>query len=306
MKFKDFFVTRLRPSGQLPFPTFTGGSPPFAYDTPTPVGFFFRAANSIAVDYAGNIYLTGIVGNESLPVVSAFQPRQAGISAPFVMKLDPPRQAHPLPHRCRRSRGESGRTIRVDSAGNAFVAGGTTSAGFSAQKRNPIHPREYRRPLRRPAWPRRHSRVRHVPRRRWRGRCASVRRRRLRNPAAHRPHRFPYLPLRASLWPAAQNPDVFYTRISRDGRLLYSTLLGGSELASLPDIPIAPNGDGVIGMATDSRDVTGADLSVPVPLPSNLAILRLTAVITAAPSQIALTKSTAAPALRFDTTPGLD
>jgi uncharacterized protein (TIGR03437 family) len=306
LKFNDFFVTRFSPSGQLQFSTFTGGSLPFAYDTPTPVGFVFRAANAIAVDEAGNIYLTGIVSNESLPVVSAFQPRQAGISDAFVMKLDPLAKRIIYCTYVGGRGSESGRTISVDSAGNAFVAGDTTSADFplkNAIQSTPGSSEDLFVARFGPAGTLEFATylggegVDGAPR------SAVDASGTLLLTGITDSRSFP---LRASLRPAAQKLDVFYSRISRDGRLLYSTLLGGSEPDSYPDIAVAPNGDVVIGMATDSRDVTGADLSVPVPLRSNLAILRLTAVITATPSQIALTNSTAAPTLRFDTTPGLD
>ncbi len=306
IKFIDFFVTKFSPTGQLQFSTFTGGSLPLAYDTPVAAGFIARVANAVAVDQAGNIFITGLVSNESLPVASAFQPRQAGISDAFVMKLDPTAKRVLYCTYLGGRGGESGRTISVDTAGNAFVAGDTTSADFPIKnasqpapgsgqdifvaKFNPVGGLEFATYLGgegSDGSPR--SAIDASGTLLLTGTTDS------RN-----------FPLRGAIRSTIQKFDVFYSRFSNDGRLVYSTLLGGLEQDSFPDIAAAPNGDVVIGMATDSRDVTGSDQFTPVPRLSNLALLRLTTAITASPTQIILGNTTATQPLRLETTAGLE
>ncbi|MGI8529527.1 MAG: SBBP repeat-containing protein [Geodermatophilaceae bacterium] len=73
----DAFVTKLNASGSaLVYSTFLGGS---GYDNGNPNRFFGDGAGDIAVDGAGNAYLTGSTQSANFPVTAnAFQPSNGG------------------------------------------------------------------------------------------------------------------------------------------------------------------------------------------------------------------------------------
>ena len=114
---RDAFVAKLNPAGNaLVYSTFLGGS---ANDS----------GNAIAVDAAGNAYVTGDTYSTNFPTRGPYQPSIRGQQNTFVAKL-----------------GTSGSLIystylggngtdhaagiAVDTAGNAYVTGGTTSTNF--------------------------------------------------------------------------------------------------------------------------------------------------------------------------------
>lgn len=114
------FVAKFDSSGSLVYSTLTGGS--------------VAGARAIAVDSAGNAYVTGSIASNDLPVVNAFQPNFAGTVSTtglnaFVQKLDP--TGSQLLYSTYLGGGsDSGNGIAVDSSGSAYVVGRTGSANF--------------------------------------------------------------------------------------------------------------------------------------------------------------------------------
>ena len=151
--------------------------------------------NAIAVDSGGNAYITGqaIAGFPTTP--GAFQTVSGGGSDAFVTKLNATGSALVYSSYLGGSGPELSGGIALDSAGSAYVAGGTHSNDF---------------------------------------------------------------PVREALQPANKgNGDFFLTKVAPDGKSLeYSTYLGGTgfELGSLADIAVDATGAAYVGGATDSGD----------------------------------------------------
>ena len=114
----DFvFVTKLNAAGSaLVYSTYLGG-------TTREIG------HSIAVDRAGNAYITGFVNSADFPVVNAYQPNLRGSDA-FVTKLNPTGSALVYSTYLGGSADEEGDSIAVDASGNAYVTGRTVSGDF--------------------------------------------------------------------------------------------------------------------------------------------------------------------------------
>jgi hypothetical protein len=115
----DAFVTKLNATGSaLLYSTYLGGS---GYD----------AAFGIALDTVGNAYVTGDTGSINFPSSpTAFQPALNGNSDAFVTKLNATGSALLYSTHLGGSGDEGGRGIALDTAGNAHVAGSTTSSDF--------------------------------------------------------------------------------------------------------------------------------------------------------------------------------
>jgi len=112
----DAFVTKINPSGSaLVYSTFLGGSNP-------------DAATAIAVDAAGNAYVTGTTLSSNFPTKNSLQPYN-GQDA-FVTKINPTGTALVYSTYLGGSFGNSGNGIAVDGAGNAYVTGQTLSTDF--------------------------------------------------------------------------------------------------------------------------------------------------------------------------------
>jgi hypothetical protein len=111
---EDVFVTKLNPAGSaLVYSTYLGGRN--SYDS----------ANGIAVDTAGNAYITGRTGGSDFPVTSgAYQSGAAGGGA-FVAKLNA--SGTGLAYSTYLL-GVTGTRIAVDAAGGAYLTGSATSA----------------------------------------------------------------------------------------------------------------------------------------------------------------------------------
>jgi hypothetical protein len=143
------FITKLNPTGSAPaYSTYLGGSGgTYAY----PNGDTTQEGDhgiAIAVDGAGNAYITGSAGSTDFPVTpGAFQPRDGavlGISNAFITKLNATGSAlvystylggsggtgQRQPGLGIVELGDSGNAITVDSAGNAYVAGAAGSVDF--------------------------------------------------------------------------------------------------------------------------------------------------------------------------------
>ena len=120
----DVFVTRINPSGQtLGYSTYFGGE-----------GDDF--GTGIAVDGAGNAYLTGSTGSGAFPVRNPLQARPAagtllGVDA-FVSKLAPNGAALVYSTFLGGRGTDAGMAITVGADGSAYVAGETDSADFPA------------------------------------------------------------------------------------------------------------------------------------------------------------------------------
>jgi hypothetical protein len=117
----DAFVTKLGPSGSAPllYSTYLGGSGG-------------ETGHGIAVDGAGNAYLTGFTGSADFPTsAGAFDMSLSGVDDAFVTKLGPSGSAPLLYSTYLGGSGnDEGGGVAVDGAGNAYVTGGTGSADF--------------------------------------------------------------------------------------------------------------------------------------------------------------------------------
>src|ERR1035441_2626489 len=123
----DVFVTKLNPSGSaLVYSTYLGGS---SYD----------GAYGIAVDNAGNAYVTGTTVSTDFPTMNPLQPAYGGgYTDTFVSKLNPTGSALVYSTYLGGSDYDYGYAIAVDSAGNACVTGYTESTNFPTT--NPLQP----------------------------------------------------------------------------------------------------------------------------------------------------------------------
>jgi hypothetical protein len=125
----DAFVTKLSPAGSaLIYSTFLGG---YDYDD----------GNAIAVDSSGNAYITGATHSPNFPTANAFlstiQSFCSGLGSPiapcfdaFVTKLNPSGSALVYSTFLGGYARDEGHAIAVDSSGNIYVAGETSSNNF--------------------------------------------------------------------------------------------------------------------------------------------------------------------------------
>jgi hypothetical protein len=96
-------------------------------------GHYDDWANAIAVDAAGNAYLTGRVSSTSFPIHpagTAAQPKKARNDDAFVLKLNPRGNQLLYSTFLGGSGADEARGIAVDAAGNAYVTGQTVSSDF--------------------------------------------------------------------------------------------------------------------------------------------------------------------------------
>jgi hypothetical protein len=125
----DGFVVRFNAGGgKLGYSTFLGGSADdYAY--------------GVAVDSAGDAYVTGATNSTNFPTLNAFQPNYAGglcAVAPntfpcydaFVAKLNPPGSALIYSTYLGGTGSDYGYAIALDGSSNAYVTGYTTSTNF--------------------------------------------------------------------------------------------------------------------------------------------------------------------------------
>jgi hypothetical protein len=114
----DAFVAKLGPGGNtLIYCTYLGGRGD-------------DRAFGIAVDPAGNAYVTGWTASSAFPTVAPVQSTIAGGKDAFVAKLNPSGNALIYSTYLGGAATDSGNAIAVDASGNAFVAGGTYSFNF--------------------------------------------------------------------------------------------------------------------------------------------------------------------------------
>src|SRR5204862_384833 len=116
----DAVVTKLNPTGSaLVYSTYLGGSSS-------------DAGYGIAVDAAGNAYVTGGTGSTDFPTtIGAFQTTKGGgFRDAFVTKLNPTGSALVYSTYLGGSGDDYGEGIKLDTPGNAYVTGGTGSTDF--------------------------------------------------------------------------------------------------------------------------------------------------------------------------------
>ncbi|MDP9159568.1 MAG: SBBP repeat-containing protein [Acidobacteriota bacterium] len=88
------------------------------------------AGNAIAVDSAGNAYVTGSTQSPNFPTASPFQSAYHFNTDAFVTKLNPAGTAFIYSTYLGGNGLDTGFGIAADSSGNAYVTGGTTSTNF--------------------------------------------------------------------------------------------------------------------------------------------------------------------------------
>jgi hypothetical protein len=123
----DAFVAKLDPTGSaLSYLTYLGGS-----DGVRTIDGLSDRGSSIAVDAGGNAYVTGVTETTDFPVTAgAFQPASGGGHDGFVTKLNATGSALVYSSYLGGNNSESSRSIALDAAGSAYVAGGTHSPDF--------------------------------------------------------------------------------------------------------------------------------------------------------------------------------
>jgi hypothetical protein len=101
----------------LIYSTYLGGS---GYD----YGF------GVALDSAGNAYVTGWTASTDFPTMNPSQPANGGQYDAFVSKINPTGSALVYSTYLGGSGSDGGQGIAVDAEGNAYITGGTTSTDF--------------------------------------------------------------------------------------------------------------------------------------------------------------------------------
>ncbi len=116
----DVFVTKLNASGSaLVYSTYLGGS-----------GVENRFGGGIAVDAAGNAYVTGVTESADFPTANPIQPAHGGGRDAFVTKLNAAGNALVYSTYLGGSGNDDGNAIAVDTSGSAYVTGNTDSTNF--------------------------------------------------------------------------------------------------------------------------------------------------------------------------------
>ncbi len=120
----DAFVAKLNPEGtELSYLTYLGGAD--NADTGVEMG------QDIAVDAAGNAYVTGLTHHRDFPVANAFQPAHGGGGSDgFVAKLNPSGSALVYSSYLGGSDNDWSDSVAVDAAGSAYLLGHTSSNNF--------------------------------------------------------------------------------------------------------------------------------------------------------------------------------
>jgi len=117
---QDAFVTKISYAGAVIFSTYLGGS-----------GGSPQQANGIALDSAGNAYITGITNSTNFPITTgAFQTVLSGLQNVFVTKMTSTGQTLVYSTYLGGSVYDWALGIAVSAAGNAYIAGYTASPDF--------------------------------------------------------------------------------------------------------------------------------------------------------------------------------
>ncbi len=122
----DVFVAKFNTTGDaLLYSTYIGGSGD-------------DEAYGIAVDSSGNVYLAGFTDSSNFPTMNAAQPSKGGSRDGFVTKLNANGSALVYSTYLGGNGFDENFAIAIDSQGNAYVTGLTTSSNFPLV--NPIQP----------------------------------------------------------------------------------------------------------------------------------------------------------------------
>jgi hypothetical protein len=114
----DAFVAKLNADGtSLAYATYLGGS-------------LEDYGGSIAVDGAGSAYVVGATRSANFPVPGGFQTRSRGEYEAFIAKLSPDGSSLAYSSYLGGSGHDAAAAIALDPAGNAYVAGASTSTDF--------------------------------------------------------------------------------------------------------------------------------------------------------------------------------
>lgn len=117
---EDGFVTEFKPDGSgLVYSTYVGGTS-------------IDACLGIALDSAGNAYLTGITNSTDFPTLNPLQSKLTGGQNAFVLKLDHAGGVLDYSTYLGGNSTDTANGIAVDASGNAYVTGATTSTNFPA------------------------------------------------------------------------------------------------------------------------------------------------------------------------------
>jgi hypothetical protein len=123
---RDVFVTSLSPAGDaLVYSTYLGGSSS-------------DYGSGIAVDTAGNCYVTGFTYSTDFPTQDPLYPNNTGDIDAFVTRLNPAGDALIYSTYLGGSNSDYGWGIAVDATGNCYVTGYTDSTDFPTQ--DPLYP----------------------------------------------------------------------------------------------------------------------------------------------------------------------
>ncbi len=123
--YQNGFITKFNSTGSaLVYSTYLGGN---GQD----------GGNGIAVDSAGNAYVTGFTDSNNFPTVNPLQGYGGNTNA-FVTKVNPTGSALVYSTYLGGTGGDSGQGIAVDNAGNAYVTGATSSRDFPTM--DPLQP----------------------------------------------------------------------------------------------------------------------------------------------------------------------
>lgn len=108
------FVTKLNAAGSMVYSTYLGAA----------------STAVIAADSSGNAYVTGTTTSPDFPKVNALRSTLAGGSDVFVAKLNATGAALIYSTLIGGAGDDTGNGVAVDSGGNAYITGGTTSINF--------------------------------------------------------------------------------------------------------------------------------------------------------------------------------
>ncbi len=118
----DAFVTKILANGTaIVWSTFLGGTTP---------AFAYELAEDIAVDGAGNVYVTGRTNSDNFPTNGGFQTTYGGNEDAFIARINASGAVLDWSSYLGGSDEEEGHVVAVDTAGHAYVAGFTRSPDF--------------------------------------------------------------------------------------------------------------------------------------------------------------------------------
>lgn len=252
--FADVFVTKLNASGSaLVYSTYLGGE----------LGLGLEQPHDIAVDRAGNAYVTGWTASFDFPTVNPLQPALNGNSQDaFITKLSADGSAIVYSTYLGGSFADFGLAIAVDALGSAYLTGETQSDNFPTV--SPGLPLPARRRSMDSTYPTDFQMI--------------------------SPIRFGLSseidaltgainPDGSAIYPTQVDPlpppdpsaiDSFVSKIEPDGSaLVYSTYLGGSDIDTGRSIAVDAKGHAYVGGTTISLDFPTVDVAQPAPDPTS-------------------------------------